>query len=638
MNSFQTLPCTACDNPIEIAHPQVNLVHCTKCSRVYRYANEKLSDAGFCTIVFEKTEPIQPGTTGMWKEQAFTVLGRCRLYLNESVLNYWTIVSSDNKLAWLAEGYGLYFIIPDITEGQDNPLVNGKLQQKKVGAKIDLAGDKNFVLEQIQTCEKCEMEGQTFFPKIKHSFSVFELSNPKGKSITAFGYDTNEFFVYHSEPVTLEKLALTGLRAPTDHSKIFACTVCDTPVNVQNYPYTQSCICGNCGTSYSLDRTEYKRNTQKFAQGDIKENPIRIGQTGNFKGLYLTVCGFSEKEERNIYKSKWREYNLYNNSNTYAILSEYEGHWIFIREAADTPVLLELNINSFEFKGRKYEKYNRYQYSLIKAAGEFPYNILDNGQTDCFEYISPPFIWICEKGNEDGIRWFFGEHISKDSIKKAFSLETALPAHRGVGAVSPTFTDQVTKRKLLAPVFFGFVFLLLLHVGINLGKQDKIILPSAQYNFDSTDVATVTGAKFELNKTTNVSFHINAPVSNSWFELNASLTNTITGEEFNIEQGVEYYYGFTDGESWSEGSTSEEAHMTGLPAGTYVLQMQGQREAGFSPIPWFSVEIRSDVPEDTNFWWAMGFVLIWPAIIYLLIDNNKRRRWQNSPFSSYDDE
>jgi hypothetical protein len=30
--------------------------------------------------------------------------------------------------------------------------------------------------------------------------------------------------------------------------------------------------------------------------------------------------------------------------------------------------------------------------------------------------------------------------------------------------------------------------------------------------------------------------------------------------------------------------------------------------------------------------------LIWPAIIYLLIDNNKRRRWQNSPFSSYDDE
>jgi hypothetical protein len=179
---------------------------------------------------------------------------------------------------------------------------------------------------------------------------------------------------------------------------------------------------------------------------------------------------------------------------------------------------------------------------------------------------------------------------------------------------------------------------LLLHVGINFGKQDKIILPSAQYNFDSTDVATVTGAKFELNKTTNVSFHINAPVANSWFELNASLTNTITGEEFNIEQGVEYYYGFTDGESWSEGSTSEEAHMTGLPAGTYVLQMQGQREAGFSPIPWFSVEIRSDVPEDTNFWWAMGFVLIWPAIIYLLIDNNKRRRWQNSPFSSYDDE
>ena len=124
-------------------------------------------------------------------------------------------------------------------------------------------------------------------------------------------------------------------------------------------------------------------------------------------------------------------------------------------------------------------------------------------------------------------------------------------------------------------------------------------------------------------------------VSNSWFELGATLVNANTGKEYNLEKGVEYYHGVSEGEAWSEGSTTENAYFTRIPAGTYFLQLQGTREAGYSGVRDFSVEGIYDVTSNRNLWISLLLFFIWPVAIYLYSRYQESERWRNSPYSNY---
>ena len=128
-----------------------------------------------------------------------------------------------------------------------------------------------------------------------------------------------------------------------------------------------------------------------------------------------------------------------------------------------------------------------------------------------------------------------------------------------------------------------------------------------------------------------------APVSNSWFELGATLVNSETGKEYNLEKGVEYYHGVSEGESWAEGSNTENAYFTRVPAGTYFLQMQGTREAGFSGVRDFSVEAIYDVPSNRNLWFALLLFILWPLVKYLYSSYREHERWRNSPYAQYNE-
>lgn len=641
MSSPSILACLACAAPIVPVHPMVNYVHCGTCFRVFRHEDGQLQDGSPCTIIFQHTERMQVGVKGKWQNQHFTVIGRCRLYLNESVFNYWTIVFEDQSLAWLAEGYGLYFIVPDVTRATIlRPGLYDELQHAETGDKITFPGEKDqaYILEQIQYCHKTEMDGQAFFPDIDYAYTVFEAANTKGQSKTAFAYKKDQrVFLYDLLPARPEELALSGLREAVASKKEFVCGVCDANIQVKNYPYAQSCICDSCGTGYYLEGTDYKNSHQKFPQNRILDLPISIGATGNFNGTMYIVHGYAEKQEKNIYKARWREYYLLQPNCRYAVLSEFDGHWIFVQEASDAPVLTNPDIAAFDYKDKTLTKYNRYQYTLINASGAFPHNILDNQETMCYEYVHPPQVWIYEKDRNDGIRWFIGEHIEASSVKKAFGLTKQLPYKKGLGAVTPLPTDHISGQSLFTCTIAGFLFLLLLHLGIGAGKTNQVLVPFQTIPMaDTSDVVSVTFDNLVLNKSSsNVNVFVAANVQNSWFELSGSLINKNNGNEYSFSQGVEYYAGVEDGESWSEGSKSENFHVASIPSGNYILQLQGTREHS----TWnnnntneFQVEVKYDVGEASNIFWALGFMLIWPIGMALLIRYNNERRRNNSAF------
>jgi hypothetical protein len=128
-------------------------------------------------------------------------------------------------------------------------------------------------------------------------------------------------------------------------------------------------------------------------------------------------------------------------------------------------------------------------------------------------------------------------------------------------------------------------------------------------------------------------------VDNDWFELNATLVNQSTGTEYGLEKGVEYYHGYSDGERWSEGSNNEDAYLTQVPEGDYVLQLQGVRSTGYGHVQDFHVTVTYDTMMESNFWLSVLALLIWPVVQYIRTHNNEKKRWYNSPYSpfSYED-
>ena len=635
MHSVFIQQCPECSHLLSFTASHTNIIVCQSCrSTINRNKDGSLVSKPQLTIL-NNAGIIQPGTTGKWEKKEFTVLGRFRAWFEESVFNYWTIVFSNGDHAWLGEGYGIYSILTDYPTAPK--LTSSDFQVDSIGKLRSMDSSERYILEKKYKSTRWEVEGELYIPdNTVSSFRILEFSNAKGRNLTYFEFGKENIDAFEVAYMNFTDLELKGLRPYENVGKTFTCINCSQEVRVKTYPYAQSCACSSCGMQYALNEIgDFKKEKKTKTSETVY---IAITSSGKINDIDYEVIGYVQKQEENIYKSKWREYTLYNPQEGYAFLSEYEGNWIYIRENCDSPVLLNQNEKSFEINNEPFVIFNSYNYNIVNAQGEFPYNIFDNEKAKAREFISPPEIWIQERDSKEGITWFFGKHISAKEVKNAFPL-AAMPYKTGVGAVQPV--GYINKTKMFIVAVIGFLFLLLIHSFISENKQKRILLNQTYLFYDTSNFISTVTEKYILDKkSSNIELKIQAPVRNSWFELSATLVNAVTGKEYSLEKGVEYYYGYSGGESWSEGSTKARAYFTRIPAGTYFLQLDAARESGYNAasMPEFYLTITYDVTNNRNLWWSLFLFLGLIAGKYILINYKETARWSNSPYSTYGDE
>ncbi len=626
------LNCPSCTKVIYPLNSKSNLVTCTCGKVVFKQPNGLLKETSFPVI--EKTNDIiQPGTKGIWQSKIFTVTGRLRVWFDEKVLNYWSVLFEDGTHGYLEEGYGIYTVVTPDDSVQ--PLLSSKLGKLKTGSIIDLKVNKQYILNEKYEADKLEVEGDLVIQEFPDKFHVFDFSSDDGKNCLLIELSQDKVLCFSSSHNNFNDLQLTNLRKPDSSVFSFKCQDCPEQIVVKTYPYAQSCACKRCGVYYQLQSGKgFMRNGKKT---DDFTPVLAIGTKGIVNGVEYEVMGCVQKEEDNAYHSRWREYTLYNQAAGFAFLSEFDGHWIILKEQADAPVLLNESIRNFTYAGESFALFNAYQHIIIFASGEFPYNIFDNYDTNAKEFISPPEIWIREKNKKEGIRWYFGKHISPSEVKNAFPVEYSLPLRIGTGAVQPK--GYMNPVKLAVTAFIGILFLMLIHALNSSFKEQRIIYENSLLFNDSTFQASAVSEKFELKKDlSNVEFTIDASVSNSWVEVAIALVSTTTGKEYSLEQGVEYYRGYSDGESWSEGGTNATAYLTAIPSDTYILQIQAVRDPADFNIKTVQVKAVYDVESTRNLVFAIAFILIWAIGKYYLDQFFEKNRWYNSPYSNYDNE
>ena len=121
-----------------------------------------------------------------------------------------------------------------------------------------------------------------------------------------------------------------------------------------------------------------------------------------------------------------------------------------------------------------------------------------------------------------------------------------------------------------------------------------------------------------------------ANVNNSWVYLDLALVNTATGTVHKVGREVSYYSGYDSDGSWSEGSRNDEAFLSDIPPGRYILEADAEADHNHGDTLFTDVVVYRDVPVWANFWALEFFLLLFPLWAAWRGASFEIKRWAES--------
>lgn len=427
-----------------------------------------------------------------------------------------------------------------------------------------------------------------------------------------------------------------GGKAPA--VKTFSCTSCGAPVSVKAVGQTVAVGCPSCGAVIDVTDENYRIISE--AQGKILFFPaIPLGRRATLRGEKWEAIGFMVRTDASgVYA--WREYLLFNPYKGFRWLTEYNGHWNYVITTRKNP---KAKNDSAFYLGKTYKLYNRGEAKVIFVLGEFYWRVKVGETVNVEDYINPPAMLSREVSAQEEI-WSIGEYIEADAIYAAFKPDAPLPPMIGVAPNQPDLTAQATSAAWKhAWIFIGILFViqiaslflsghkLVYHNGFTLMSDkptDKFVTPSFE----------VQGGVSNLEST------LEAPVDNNWIDLDIDLVNDTTGEVREFAQGVEYYHGRDSDGAWSEGAQQRSALLSGVPDGTYHMNIETTvaapqaQKPGTPPQPrvrFFEMNLKRGVVSWSAFVLSILAILAYPLTVAMKKGSFEVKRWEDSDFSPY---
>src|SRR6185369_8305852 len=276
--------------------------------------------------------------------------------------------------------------------------------------------------------------------------------------------------------------------------------------------------------------------------------------------------------------------------------------------------------------------------------GEFYWKVETGEKVRGMDYIAPPYMLSKEvstvyvtdpegkqKRTTGEINWSLGTYVPVPQIEKAFSVS-------GLPRPSNVAPNQPYKYGWIYKYWIAFLLILLL-VGfvtfIVSGSTRQVFSQTVNFaplpNEDGTQV--FFSEPFQLEGRRNIRIVGESPVQNTWVYLEGDLINDETGVVQSFPIDISYYQGVEDGESWSEGGQTDAAYTSSMPAGRYVLRLEGQWEKWQEPAV-VSIKVEQNVTHGFNLLLALIALSVGPIAMGIYHIGFERRRWSESMFSS----
>lgn len=383
-------------------------------------------------------------------------------------------------------------------------------------------------------------------------------------------------------------------------------------------------VCPNCNKITSKVKTDvYKKLPNKWKAG---MSSLRLHAKGILEDKIVTIVGIVIKKSRT---DKWTEYHLVDEDGQNHILTEYRGHYHYLKFVPETDKRFEhlrtslnkttshVEINGLEFKRLEYN----YASTLV-LTGEFSFDAIGTNDVFSAEYVSPPYLFSIEIDENKTKEFFFGHYIKTSQIRKQFPTEQVPFADTSILGMAEPIMGGLEKKKVNFYGMIGLGILAVLFVLFKMFESDAYVL--GQDIAQTEDKKEYISQPFVLDEQLTghyLEFNGASTPSNEWLEAQLTLVNEQTGEEREVALGIEYYSGVDDGYSWSEGSFDTEVYLSGVKPGKYHLKTKIISENPDNHLP-FSLTIYDTHPTTWNF----GLIiLIWGGalIIFNLIFNSK---------------
>jgi hypothetical protein len=431
------------------------------------------------------------------------------------------------------------------------------------------------------------------------------------------------------------------ISSPSATVKVFACPSCSASVTLRNSQGSVTVVCASCGSI--IDVTNENLNIiAKVKQKTKREPLIPLGERGKLHGVLWEVIGFMERRDANS-PFYWEEYLLFNPYHGYRWLTQSNGHWNYVVMSKQKPKIAGSGgTYSINYMGKHYQLFFKGQAEVVYVIGEFYWRVKVGDRVSVKDFICPPEILSQEKDDGEEV-WSIGEYTEPEQIRKAFKVTRNFPPKVGI---APNQPSEMSGQML--PMFYTwcvFALLLLCIQIFHIVTSKNEIAFQHTYTYSQQDKQHfIVSEPFQLTGGTgNVKIDLDAMVDNAWLSVDGDLVDEKTGKTYPFDQTVEYYHGYTDGESWSEGGHSKERLLSSIPDGTYHLNMElsapGNWDGSaytkpFNEMP-FIVTVYRKVTTLANFFWIFLFISIFPVIAFFKASSFELGRWADSDYSPY---
>lgn len=630
--------CPSCGATITFQFSMAVQTTCPFCRSILVRSDLDLKKVGEVAEIPPDISPIQIRTEGIYKGRAFTVVGRIVYEYEQGNWNEWHIVFSDGSSGWLSDAQALYVI----TFHKQAPNIPPKDQVYR-GKKFSFENTP-YEVTSVTNANYVGVEGELPFEYWdKERVKFADLRSTSGRFGT-IDFSEDPPLLFLGEALEFEDLKLKNIKelsAREAKAKTLECPNCGGAVELRAAEVSVTAVCIQC-LSVLDSSSPNLQVIQQFKKKQRVKPLLPMGAIGHLRGDDYLNIGFQERSIRvDGTRYAWREYVLFHPFRGFRYLSEYDGHWNFIKPLVHLPEPTNIGGRpAMRIFGETYSHFQDAKAVTDFVMGEFPWRVQVGEVVECGDYIHPPRMLSSEK-SEGEVTWSLGEYTTGADIWKAFKLPGPPPESRGVYANQPS-PHNTSVAGIWARAFLllgAAVVSILLAFSL---MEDRVAFQQS-FTFDPANKgeASFVTDVFELKgRTANLEVDIDAAVDNNWVYFNLALVNEATGQGWDWGREVSYYSGVDSDGSWSEGSRSDSSLLGGIPPGRYYLRVEpdwepspSQSYVRPSPIS-YKITVKRDVPQVWFYAFVIIFLLIPPVWMTIRSWSYEGQRWAESQYGS----
>lgn len=558
--------CPSCGAPVNIRSADSLYVICEFCRSTLLRDEEHLTNIGKMAELMDDPSLIRIGTQGRFKGQHFGVIGRIQMHYTSGLWNEWYILFDDGKGGWLSEASG-EIAISFLADFKGSIPAFDSLTPE---AEIKL-GNAAFMVTSLQTAHCIAGEGELPF-KVEGGYEVnsADLREISGKQrFATIDYSETPPLLFIGTSVAFKDLKLTELKdsaeAVTVKTQAFNCPKCASPLTLHS-TQIERVICPSCRNFIGIENNNIKL-LNKAITGKKIIPTFPLGSRGTIDGIGWEIIGFMQRTTKPSDKDyEWSEYLLFNQTEGFAWLTEYQGHWNFARTLSAPPNVPKSH-PGFEYLYNKYTLFSSDNAIVTYVLGEFYWQV-SKGETVLVEdYISPPLMLSREVSGKE-VSWSRAEYIEPEMLYTAFNIKK-LPSPRKVvfsnqpNPYKPTLGRILATSLILVVIATLIQFYFMFFEPATPWQTEVISLKQGSSQYALPEFTLKGRARMlRIQHRTNL--------NNNWADITSTLVNKDTGEHQQGTLSMAYYHGYDDG-AWTEGSNLGTMSFRNVPAGNYYL-------------------------------------------------------------------